>query len=156
MKGAESKKGEKKGEKGERKGEKGDNKGEKSRPGLEQTGRSRTEPRTREKRAKMKRFSLGEDALRHILYGFGDEKIARADTVALMDELAVCYVRATTAQASTWCRDTKLGAREVLTVLRDDEKKYHRGAELIRMHEELKRVRQLPAELESIATTAEP
>jgi transcription initiation factor TFIID subunit 13 len=94
------------------------------------------------RRANLKKKRLFTRELQHMMYGFGDVPNPAPESVDLLEELVIEFVTEMTQKAmQVSAKRGKLQMEDLIFLIRKDKKKYDRVAELLRMHEELKRAR---------------
>eukprot|EP00898_Chlorokybus_atmophyticus_P000215 jgi/Chlat1/1194/Chrsp115S01670 len=80
--------------------------------------------------------------LRLMMYGFGDDPQPLQESVDLVEELVVDYLTDMMHKAlDVSSRRGRLQTEDIIFLIRKDLRKYKRAQELLRMYEELKRVR---------------
>lgn len=77
-----------------------------------------------------------------MLYGFGDVEQPREDTVELVEDYMMEFMKETLVKAANVSEKRgKIKSDDIMHVLRNDPKKYARIEELLYMNEELKNAR---------------
>lgn len=76
-----------------------------------------------------------------MLYGFGDDKVPYTETVELLDEMVVEYIKNTTTRAMEMGKAGRVTLEDIWYLIRRDARKYNRVKELLAMNEELKKAR---------------
>lgn len=89
--------------------------------------------------------------LRCIMYGFGDDKNPYTESVEVLEELTLKYIKETTRKAMDIKKTSKITVDDIMYLIRKDKRKCARVKELLTMNEELKRSRKA-FDLESLAT----
>uniref|UniRef100_A0A914WK15 Transcription initiation factor TFIID subunit 13 n=1 Tax=Plectus sambesii TaxID=2011161 RepID=A0A914WK15_9BILA len=79
--------------------------------------------------------------LRSMVYGFGDDKVPYAETIEILDEIVVEYVRLIIMRAMDVGKSGKVTLEDIHYLIRRDVKKYGRVKDLLSMSEELKKAR---------------
>jgi len=85
------------------------------------------------------------------MYGFGDDKNPYTESVEVLEELALKYIKETTRKAIDIKKTNKITVDDIMYLIRKDKRKCDRVKELLVMNEELKRSRKA-FDLESLAT----
>jgi len=79
--------------------------------------------------------------LRCMMYGFGDDKVPYTETVELLEEVVVEFVRNFIIRSIEIGKTGKLQLEDVWYLIRRDPKKYAKVKDLLTMNEELRRAR---------------
>jgi len=79
--------------------------------------------------------------LRCMMYGFGDDKVPYTETVELLEEVVVEFVRRFIIQSIEIGKTGKLQLEDIWYLIRRDPKKYAKVKDLLTMNEELRRAR---------------
>jgi len=87
------------------------------------------------------RKAMFRKELRSMLYGFGDEKVPFEETLEVLEQIVVSYVRELSARAMEVGKSGKLALEDIHYLIRRDAKKFGRVKDLLSMSEELKRAR---------------
>jgi len=88
-----------------------------------------------EKPAKTKRYFAKE--IKQMLYAFGDTQQSYRETVDLIEEIVMEYIRNTILSAMKYNLSGKLTLESMLFVIRNDSKKLGRVEELLKMWDEV-------------------
>ena len=101
-----------------------------------------------------------EGELSHIMYGFGDEQEPSSDSVKLLNDLVVEWLKTKSIKASTTNRSTRrFGAKKVINLravmfqFRNDRRKTQRIVELLHMQEEIEQSKKQGLESINAAST---
>lgn len=89
--------------------------------------------------AKKKHYFYKE--LRCMMYGFGDDKVPYTESVELLEEIVVEFVKNFTLRAMEIGKTGKVQLEDVWYLIRRDQKKYARVKDLLTMNEELRKAR---------------
>ncbi len=76
-----------------------------------------------------------------MMYGFGDDKVPYAETVELLEEMVVEYIKEMTWKAMECGKPGRVQTEDIWYLIRRDPKKYARVKDLLSMNEELKKAR---------------
>ncbi|VDP19733.1 unnamed protein product [Soboliphyme baturini] len=79
--------------------------------------------------------------LRCMLYGFGDSRVPYTETVNLLEEIVLFFLRTFTIRAMENGRPGKILLQDIWYLIRRDARKYARVKDLLLMNEELRRAR---------------
>lgn len=79
--------------------------------------------------------------LKCMMHGFGDDSVPYTESVELLDDLVVEFIRDQTRKAMEVGRSDKVHVEDTVFLIRKDTKKYTRVKELLTMNEELKKAR---------------
>uniref|UniRef100_A0A915ENR8 Transcription initiation factor TFIID subunit 13 n=1 Tax=Ditylenchus dipsaci TaxID=166011 RepID=A0A915ENR8_9BILA len=79
--------------------------------------------------------------LRAMLYGFGDNKSPADNTMDVLEQIVVDYIRQVCQKALAVGKPNKLLLEDIHYLIRRDQKKFSRVKELLSMSEELKKAR---------------
>lgn len=91
-----------------------------------------------------KKKLLFEKEIKQMMYGFGDSKNCLRESVELMEDLALDYIKNMTIEATkVGANKRKLKLEDFLFLIRKDKKKYSRAKELIIIDEQLKEARRV-------------
>ncbi|KAI6240494.1 Transcription initiation factor IID, subunit [Aphelenchoides fujianensis] len=93
------------------------------------------------KRTPEERKQIFRRELAAMLFGFGDAKEPRADTLEQLETVVLAYVQQLCQRALHVGKAGRLGLEDVYYFIRRDPKKYARVRELLSLSEELKRAR---------------
>lgn len=79
--------------------------------------------------------------LRCMMYGFGDDKVPYTESVELLEESVVEFIKNFTLRAMEIGKNGKVQLEDVWYLIRRDAKKYARVKDLLTMNEELRKAR---------------
>eukprot|EP01127_Copromyxa_protea_P005471 TRINITY_DN1539_c0_g1_i2.p1 TRINITY_DN1539_c0_g1~~TRINITY_DN1539_c0_g1_i2.p1 ORF type:complete len:102 (-),score=24.18 TRINITY_DN1539_c0_g1_i2:141-446(-) len=92
---------------------------------------------------KIKTSTIGKE-LPKMMYGFGDVEHPDPESVALLEEITVEYITAVTRKAATvGSKKGSLQPEDIVYVVRKDPKKYARAIELLKVNDEVKRMKNI-------------
>jgi len=94
--------------------------------------------------------ALFKRELRSMLYGFGDDKVPFEETLELLEQIVVAYIRELSARAMEVGKAKKVALEDIHYLIRRDAKKFGRVKDLLSMSEELKRARKAFDEAKAI------
>jgi len=76
-----------------------------------------------------------------MMYGFGDVKEPRDESVQVLQEIALEYIDGMSLLASSISTDTTLKAEDIVFAIRKDQKKFGRAVELLAADQNIKATR---------------
>ena len=79
--------------------------------------------------------------LKCMMHGFGDDSVPYMESVELLEDFVVDFIRDQTRKAMEVGRSDKVHVEDTVFLIRKDTKKYTRVKELLTMNEELKKAR---------------
>lgn len=79
--------------------------------------------------------------LRCMMYGFGDDKNPYTESVDMLEDLVIQFIKETTLKAMETGRSGRVQVEDIIFLIRKDHKKYSRVKELLTMNEELRKAR---------------
>ena len=79
--------------------------------------------------------------LKCMMHGFGDDSIPYTESIELLEDLVVDFIRDQTRKAMEVGRSDKVHVEDTVFLIRKDPKKFTRVKELLTMNEELKKAR---------------
>ena len=79
--------------------------------------------------------------LKCMMHGFGDESIPYTESIELLEDLVLDFIRDQTRKAMEVGRSDKVHVEDTVFLIRKDPKKFTRVKELLTMNDELKKAR---------------
>ena len=79
--------------------------------------------------------------LKCMMHGFGDESLPYSESIELMEDLVIDFIRDQTRKGMEVGRSDKIHVEDTVFLIRKDPKKFTRVKELLTMNEELKKAR---------------
>uniref|UniRef100_A0A5S6R441 Transcription initiation factor TFIID subunit 13 n=1 Tax=Trichuris muris TaxID=70415 RepID=A0A5S6R441_TRIMR len=79
--------------------------------------------------------------LRCMLYGFGDSKQPYTETVDLLDDIVIQFIKSFTVAAMEVRKTGRIQLEDIWYLIRRDPKKFTRVKDLLTMNEELRKAR---------------
>ena len=87
-----------------------------------------------------KKLHFGKE-LKCMMHGFGDDAVPYTESVELLEDLVIDFIRDQTRRAMEVGRSDKVHIEDTVFLIRKDPKKFTRVKELLTMNEELKKAR---------------
>lgn len=88
-----------------------------------------------------KRKRILTKELRCMMYGFGDDKVPYTETIELLEDLTIEYLKNVTQRAMEVGKTGRVQLEDVWYLIRRDPRKYARVKDLLTMNEELRKAR---------------
>lgn len=76
-----------------------------------------------------------------MLYGFGDSKVPYTETVDLLDDIVINFIKSFTVAAMNVRKTGRIQLEDIWYLILRDPKKFSRVKELLTMNEELRKAR---------------
>jgi len=78
-----------------------------------------------------------------MLYGFGDVKEPREDTIDVLEQIVTNYIKEVSQKALEVGKPNQIRLEDIHYLIRRDQKKFQRVKELLSLSEELKKARKV-------------